>query len=423
MKLLVDVEAPRVQIGTVELGGQWVDFYALLALARTERVNPQAYVSAEEVARLGPWRHKAIASVGKEVARHIHRLKREGMDHVVQCLGRTRAWRLGMNPRSLQFYPDRDTAQRWTLARSRSAPRALARVEDLRALVEATLALQRGEAEATVSSLEGRPAIDGDDALAAWSALLRGRAAHQLDDEDLLEGILETWSERIDAPGRAVGARLRAIVAYRHRFEAPSSALASLGKLAARLELGGDISTLGIVVNVLGLLVRRTGDPDAAAAHHLRAAAIFGMIGDYSSLEGSLFNIALCRRETLGRAGRMPDEDLLALVDLCRLIDTCFGVGGDSAQVETTGAQWASEMGDMERARSYLRAAEKRVRTIESTFDQAYFLATRARIELAQPDGTSDPVRDLRAAERLFTEIGDEASASMMRRMLKAITR
>ncbi|UQA59015.1 hypothetical protein [Polyangium aurulentum] len=422
MRLRVDVEAARVQIGTVELGGQWVDFYALLALARTERVHPRAYVTAEEVARVGPWRHKAIASVGKEVARHMHRLGREGMSDVVQCLGRTRAWRLGIGARHLRFHPGRDAVEAWTHARSSNTVREFG-AADLRALIEATIALQRGDAQATVSSLEGGSRLDAHDALASWSALLRGRAAHQLDEEDLLDELAEKWSGRMDAPGRAVGARLRALVAYRHRFEDPSSSLASLGKLAARLELGGDISTLGAVVNVMGLLARRAGDPEAAAAHHLRAAAIFGMVGDYFSLEGAIFNIALCRREVLGRAGRVPDEDLLALLDLCRLIDARFGVGGDSAQVETTGAQWACEMGDMERARSYLAEAEKRVRSIESTFEQAYFLATRARIELARPDGTGNPVRDLRAAERLFTEIGDELSAKNMRGMLDAIAR
>jgi hypothetical protein len=59
MRVLVDVGRGRVMLGGVELTGQWVDFYAMLAVTRTSERGAEELVPAEAVARIGPWRHKA----------------------------------------------------------------------------------------------------------------------------------------------------------------------------------------------------------------------------------------------------------------------------------------------------------------------------------------------------------------------------
>lgn len=425
MNLSIDVEAERVQLGALELYGQWVDFYAALALVRTDRGDPLAFVSAEALARVGPWRHKAPASVGKEVARHLKQLARSGLDHALACHGRTRAWRIDIPPEDLRFSPDREAVRTWLQARSLGAQPGYDWLNDLRVLVKATATLQHGEAEAAQDLLEGLSKEAGslEPALEAWSALLRGRAAFQHEDEDdeLLSQLCEAWSRRTDGAGKAVGARLRTLLAIQHRFEDPEATLASLTKLATDLELRGDVGSLGAVENVIGLLVRRAGDPAAAASHHLRAIALCGITGDYPLMQAVLYNLALCRRESLALQGRPPDEEVLALVDLCRLACARFGVGSDSAQAEISGAQWSLEMGDMAQSRRYLEAAEALIKKLESTYDQACFLDARARIELAAPTGTSSPVRDLRTAEALFVQVGDQRSAAKIHRMVESL--
>lgn len=419
MELSIDVDAERVRLGETDLHGQWVDFYAVLALARTEAADPLAFASAEALSRVGPWRHKAAASVGKEVARHLKQLARSGLDRAIACHGRTRAWRLEIAPQDIRFAPDREAVRAWVHARSLGAHQQDGWTGDVRMLVEATATLQHGEAEAAMELLGGLSKAPGraEPALEAWSALLRGRAAflHEDEDDELLSKLHEAWGGRTDAAGRAVGARLRTFLAIRHRFEDPETTLASLTKLAADLEIRGDIGSLGAVENVLGLLVRRVGDPASGAAHHLRAVALFGIAGDYPLMQAALYNLALCRRESLGQAGQPPDEAVLELVELCRLVCARFGVGSDSALAEISGAQWSLEMGDVERARRYLDAAEVLIKRVESTYDQACFLEARAQLELAAPTGGSNPARDLRAAELLFLQAGDQEAATKVR--------
>ncbi|WP_437755401.1 hypothetical protein [Sorangium sp. So ce1389] len=432
--LLVDVDAGHVQLGPATLREQWVDFYALLALVRLDRSSSSgssgssdssegAFLSAEELGRVGPWRHKAAASVGKEVARHLAWLERQGLAQVVSSKGRTKSWRLALSPASVRLRPDRASVEGWIRGRASQGAAEETWIDDLQRLAEATAALQQGQAESVVDRLQQPLSYRGEPALEAWAALLSGRAAFQHDDHALLVDLYESWLRRPDAVGRTVGARLRALVAYKNRFDDPAGALASLRKLAADLELGGDVSALASVLNIAGLLATRTGEPRAGVVHHLRAAALFGIVGDYPSLQGALFNLANCRRQVLQKAGQPPDETVFTLVELCRLICRRFGVGADSAQAEIAAARWSFEAGDWPRARHYLAEAEALVRRIESVFDQACFLLLRAEMEHEQSTGASDPLRDLHTAERLFRDVQDERSASQAQRLIKAFSR
>jgi hypothetical protein len=420
LDVLIDVDESFVQLGTTVLHDQWVDFYAILALARLDRPDEQAYVSGDELARVGPWRHKAAASVGKEVARHLTWLERHGLAHALSNRGRTKAWRLEVAPERVCLRPGRTGVAAWISGRTSRPSAEETWIHDLERLVAATAALQQGQAEVALAHVEGPAAFSGEPALEAWSALLAGRSALQHDDEDRLLAVYEDWLRRADAVGKTVSSRLRALLAYKNRFTDTAGALASLRRLAADLELGGDVSGLASVLNITGVLAMRLGDPRAGAEHHLRAAALFGIVGDYPSLQGALFNLANCRRRAQLQEGRPPDESVFTLVELCRVVCRVFGVGADSAQAEIFAARCAFEMGDIPRSRRYLADAETIVKRIEASFDQACFLLLRGELELAHPLGEHDPVRDLQTAERLFLDVDDDRSAAEARRVLAA---
>ncbi|MGK3975951.1 hypothetical protein WMF38_30120 [Sorangium sp. So ce118] len=428
MRLLVNVTATCVRLEATEtggrrkeFGGQWVDLYALLALLRTEAPTRDEYVTVEALARIGPWRYKSIPSVGKEVARHLADLVRAGFAGVLAHRGKTRAWRLELAGGDVAFAPDRPAVRAFVAARGRGALESDTWLDELQTLVEAMAALQRGEAGRTLERLDdaGFAPGDGEPALAAWRALLLGRAMlqHASDDHATVNDLCESWLARADAAGRTVGVRLRAALAHRHRFQDPAATLATLTKLAADLELHGDVGSLGAVVNVMGLLARRTGDDDAGVAHHLRAAVLFGIAGDYPSLQAALYNLALGRREALKKQNRPPDGSLFTILELCLLVCATFGVGRDSALAEISGAEWALENGDRDRARAYLKKAETLLATIESDYDQACFREVQARIELACPEEKGDPIGHLCTAESLYVTAGDLAAAEEVRRL------
>lgn len=411
MRLVVDVEAGSVAIGSKKLQRQWVDLYAVLARARPSFVGPEA------IARVGFWRTKRLASVGKEISRHLAWLKQNGLGDVLEDHGRTRAWRLRIAPALIQLRPTPDTVQAWIDHRSEGATSWASWAEALERLVEASLALQHGEAEAALEQLQPEELFACDPALEAWAALVRGRAAAQHSEIALLKRLHREWFSRSDAVGRTVGARLRAVVEFEERLRDPAGALARLKKLAAALEQRDDVGALGVVLNVMGLLARRADDARSGWSYHLRSAPLFGISGDFSSLEGSLFNLAKARHMLLEQSHRPPDEAVFQLLELSHRICRRMGVGGASAQSEIFGARCAFEIGDLPRMRAYMAEADAMVKRIESTFDQACFLLLRAEIEHRHPTGATDPLHDLRTAERLFLKAGDKVSAAHARRL------
>lgn len=429
MQLNLDIATEHVRIGgedapgRLDLTGQWVDFYALLSLSLLGP-DPLAQVTADALARVGPWRHKASASVGKEVARHLSDLARRDLGGMIACTSKTRAWRLALPPGRLVLRPDRVAVRTWLDGRVARPADSDGWIGTVRTLVDVSTVLQQGDGEDALRRLDGLPALEPGlaPALEAWSALLRGRALQLYDeDDDRLHELHDRWCGRVDAPGRATGVRLRAMLARRHRFEDPEATRASLAKVAADLELRGDVGSLAVVENVMGLLARRAGQPGAAASHLLRAAALFGISGDHPALQGALFNLAICRRDALRGAGRPPDEAVLDLIELCRLVCARFGVGNDSAQAEIAGAEWAFEMGDLARARRYLETAAALLGTIDAIYDQAYFLEVRAQIAGAEAGREGDRRRDLRSARGLYLRAGDRVAAKRVERLLEHV--
>lgn len=422
MRLSVNIDSGRVLLDSNELRNQWLEFYAILALCRLNPSSTHLFVGADAVGRVGPWRHKVPASVGKEIARHLAWLDERTLGSFLSNQGKTQAWRLNLPPAAIRLLPSEAAVRAWVESRSAKPAAEHGWVDDLRRLVETTILLQEGKAEQVLQELSPPLSRGAESTVLAWAALIRGRAAYQHDDDDLLVQLHDDWFKRADGPGKTVSARLRALIAFQNRFEAPDEVLRTLSRLAAELELRGDTAALGSVLNVMGMLVRRMGDPSAAMMHHMRAVALLGIVGDYPSLEGSLFNLANCKREALQKEGLPPDDSVFALVELARVVSRRFTIGQSSAQTEIAAAQWACEMKDPARARYYLGEAEGIVKLAESTYDQACFHFARARIERAFPDGSADPIRDLRIAERMFEDVGDRTALAETRKMLKQLT-
>lgn len=411
----IDLDHGRVIVGEATFpNGQWFEFYAALALARTNPNGADHFLSAVEIGRIGEWRHKKAGSIGKEIARHLGELDKASL-RLIDHQGKTRAWRLNVAPDEISFVPDRQKAKEWLDARSTPADLPANWPSLLTALVEATTMVQAGESEQTLVRLEGVEAGEeepSDVPIAAWIALVKGRAALNC-DTSLLDEIRSDWDKRGDAAGKAVAARLKALWAYDKRFGDLGVGVDMLRGVAAQLERSGDLASLIPVLNILGLYERRAGNPDVSAGLHLRAAVLSGIVGDYQSLQGTIFNLALSRRASFKKKGLEPDSVCLDLVDLCLLVCRVFGVGRDSAQAETTAARWALRTGQLERAKGYLTQAEELLKHIDATFDQAAYKMTHALFPLRaqKEENLKAQIVDLKGAEKLFVEAGDVVSA------------
>lgn len=417
----IEIDVTREQIvlrglsGERTLRGQWVAFYALLAL-RSEAGGDACLLPVDELRAFDRWAHKARSSVGKEVARHLASLHDAGFAALVEHRGKTRQWRLA-GPAS--FVPDRAAVALWL--EGHRVPPPIPSVGPLGPLVEATLALQAGRTEdAMTLALSVVPEGSND---AAWRAVVAGRAAQRTDEGERVEGLMAEIEGQSGAAIRAARARLGALVIYDQRFDEPARQLPALRRLAGQLENDGDIGSLATVLNVMGLLARRAGRPEEGVSHLRRACSLFGLCGDMSSLQASIFNLALCRVEVLGTGGWAPDEEALALIDMCLAVCASFGVGRDSAQAEITGCRWALRRGEVDRARRYLDSAEAIVEVLPSSFDQACFLRARAELAMVTGDKEIDPRHDLRTALRLFSEVGDTFMARRVERQIASLPR
>jgi hypothetical protein len=333
---------------------------------------------------------------------------------------RTRCWRLKIQPEDIEFVPDRDVVVGWLETRLPKLEQVDAWVEELEALVSAQIALQRGQAE-VARDLTRTHAFGTHPEFEAWLGLLDARATDiyiSPQENDLaLDVLLDQWSERTDVLGRSIAARIAARVALRRRFSEPDVQLSWLSKIAADLEHSGDIGALAVVLNVQGILLTRSGLPERACYYHCRAAALFGIVGDYNSLQGTLFNLANCRVKALAKTGENPDARSFDLLELSKKVCQTFNVGQDSVQTEISGCHWCVDAGDYEGARVFLESGKVVVDALDSEFDQACYLLARGRLTLIDP-GRGDPTHDLQASRRLFVKVGDHATLAWIDELL-----
>jgi hypothetical protein len=422
-----DIE-PFVLLGDLKKSGQWVEFYTLLAVNRTASSTAHEYTTREVVRGLACWHHnKTAKSSGHEISRHIDEIARKTGANFIGYREKykTKAWRLELDPRDIEFIPGRAVVEQWLRSRQVGRRPEHEWIDELRRLVDAQLELMQGVCDHAIDGLSKqdeyyRPEFD------AWAAALVMRAVDLLkdaaEDSTALDHFAQKWDQARDPAGMSVAARIHARIGLRNRFQSLTVQRERLSKLASTLEARGDISALAVVLNVLGLLTRRNGDPQEAIVHHARAVALFGICGDFNSMQAAVFNLALCHDDMFRNHGTAPSPHSIELVKMC--IDICagLGVGRDSMQAELMGCQWSLELGDLKQAREFLDGATiLQSKGIDSTYEQAMYLSTRARLDHMDPNVSRDVTADLRAARKMFHKVGDQASAREMNQLLREI--
>lgn len=402
--LVIDVEAEQVRGAGYSAAGQWVVFWTALALDHEDGTP----MTAAGLHRYHPWAEKSAASVGKEVSRHIGRTAARSWLASAQ---RTKAWALSDAEPAPVLSPSREAARRWLEARRADAPTG----DTLGALVDATIAFHDGRMSDVLTLL---PSAGARELLAPWSDSLRARAAAKLGDDEEPDALLARWRERQDgsAATRAVVARLTAAAVFRDRTFTKAEAAARLRKLSRHLDEQGDIATLGVVLNVLGVVERRAGEPAAAAQSHRRAAAYLGLVGDLYALQGALFNLALALEAAAESDGRARPDEAVAALHACVALCDRFDVARDSAQAEVTAAKWAVEDGRRDDATRWLSKAEALVTHIESELEWAFFHYVRGLAVSRWPEGGLDAAGEFRRAERLYADGGDVDGVARVRR-------
>ena len=342
---------------------------------------------------------------------------------VVQHDGATRRWRLAIQAGSIRVRPTKQALRKWIHDRSRVDIDDVEWVRDLRLVIEATADFHLGRAESALARLDrlGGRFSRGNPSFEAWVTLVTESARLDYLDQRELSQAWRRWTKPATRLEQSVRARLAAMLARARRFVEPERTFRPLAKIASALDRRGDVASLAVVLNVLGFLARRAGDPELGADFHRRAIGLSGIVGDYRTLQSGLFDVALCRRKLRTQAGQSPDSAMFDLVDLCLFVCDRFGVGADSAQAEISAAHWSIELKEFDKARRYLQRAHTIIKNVDSLWEQAYLLYIRSELELASRTGTYDPIKDLVTAERLFRNAGDPGTAREAARLRRRV--
>lgn len=427
MRITIDVSSEFGLIETEDQSlsvkpGKWLDLLALLAILRATPGGAHTKLAASVLYQYGEWQHREQESVGKEVAARMTKASGKGGDiwsRVIEGPSKTNQWRLApaLTPADLVLLPSRSAVQTWLDGRKRVLNPAEA-VPAIELLVDATIRLQKGDLDgclAAADRVDRADAVGRAIGLDGWSVLMAGRAHQRADRPIAVAELYAGWTDRFDASGRAVEARLAALDAMARRFEAPEQAYDELRAQVVDLESRGDISSLAATLNSLGLLARRTDRIEAAVSHHARAVALFGIVGDLPSLQAALFNMALCEWLLFRSDQREGPNHAFALLDLCIRICQEFRIGDDSAQAELAGAEWSGQAGDIRRGWEYIVAAERIVALSQSPHDQACLHRARARLWLASdPPDPASAHADFTAASTAFAALNDDRAAGDM---------
>lgn len=420
----LNLSPPSVRIGSLHMRDQWVELYALLVMQEMD--EPGVPVTVERVHRLAGWSLKKQDSVGKEIARHLATLRDQSLDHVVLAPSKTRAWRLGIPLSDVRPSPSRSALREWLSSRMLPQSGTAAWGIELTRLVQAMIALRKGRADEAGGLLRPAPNDVRDGSLMGLRALLAGRILYIEEDPgelDELDAMIVRWEKHTGAAARAVAARLRSFQVMRGRYADAASTRATLTKLAADLDLSGDAGSLGVILNVLGILERRSGDPARGFEHLCRAAALHAITGDHQNLQAALYNAAIARKSELKRLGEPPDDLSLSLLELCLIVCQEMHVGEDSALAELTRADWLLDRHALGEVEPLLRRAEHILQTIESSYDQAFFLQVRGRFLFEKGASMREVVRDMNASARIYGEVGDfraeRRATAMLKRFLK----
>ncbi len=411
--LLIDVASSLVRIEQARnrrqlTGEKWLELFALLGLSRLDPEQPERFVAAQELYRLGSWAQGKYSSLGKQVARKLRELEKRGLS-VVECRGRTKAWRLSMPAEAIVWKPSVTVCRRWIEERQLldEYDRSLSSeslIPWFTKVTHAIIAQHKGRLADSLELLsEAGRHMRHSIVLGSVSEFLE-MTLHSRLGRDLSRGeYLPICPGTLGVALRERAAISRGLVA---RFDHPDEGIRNLRWVAKRLHGCPDINALGSAYNALGVLARRNKQL-GIAEQYLRSAVIYFIASsDLPHLQAALFNLGHTRYQIARARRRMNrDEmrDALSLVELDRAIARSLQIGNDSAQAEIVAGTINLRLGDATRARAWYEAGIEINKGVTNDYDSAGLARLAARIEWAESQRDHQLGREQRLAilERL----------------------
>lgn len=391
--------------------GKYADFIQLLMTAA-----PGTWVDRAALCQLESWSANLPLSAGKQVSRFLYKLQAKGLEPII-FQRQTDGWAL--EPVTLK----RLSAKNVQAARDALASRGnAASAFDLESLIDWYHANFRGMvAMSTGKAGEGylmlRSSLNGIkvESLFAISNVLATRIEQRLGTPKL--PIFSSINLHSNLFARAV--EMRRFAAY--ALHAKSQDWPEMEKifrrhLAAHAN-SADFTTIAILHNALGVLLRRMGKIDAAIEQLRLAAPLAIFSGDIILSQNVAFNLANIVSEA-SQSGTFPVDprSYLGLLEFDAELRADTSIGRDSAQTELLLAELFLIRGELDQVQRYLNLAERIIADTHLVADEALHcrLSGLLSVKASGPqDGDSDGALDLlRRAKQLYEQAGYTAAAS-----------
>lgn len=395
--------------------GKGAELLALLVVSGTDRL-----VTADEVHALRGWQNMVRESVGKQVARLIADLERDGLQPF-DYTHKTRAWRLSADASAAVSDEMRGAADAWLKATAwfpgarfaMTDPAAIAHWA--LAATNAHLAMTEGNAATGLEALRKAYSASDHPDLIAIANLLATRIGQRLSSPHH-----PVPTDGSAASVFAIAAEARRLASYAIRSDSAGwkDQLVRLQAILARVVSSGDLTTQAYIHNAIAVLLRRLGDPATALQHIAEATPLAVFSSDITLMQSVLFNFGNILSD-VHREGFLPAaEDLtIALIEADLAIRQRFGLGKDSAQAELLLAFLAYEDGMLDLAEHYLSAARKIIAISRIGADEALESRVSGLLRLAQGDRSG--IASLELAKSRFEEIGNLAASELVAEELK----
>jgi tetratricopeptide (TPR) repeat protein len=391
--------------------GKYADFIQLLLITA-----PGTWVDRAALCQLESWSANLPLSAGKQVARFLDLLKSKGLAPII-FQRQTDGWAL--EPAVLK----RLSADTLQTARDAVASRGITpSAADLETLIDWYHANFRGMvAMSTGKAGEGylmlRSSLNGieDDTLFSISNVLATRIEQRLGTPKL--PVFSSINLHANLFARAVEMRRFAAYALHAKSEDwPEMERIFRRHLAAHAN-SADFTTIAILHNALGVLLRRMEKIDGAIEQLRLAAPLAIFSGDIILAQNVAFNLANIVSEAVQSGSATVDpQTYLGLLEFDAELRAMHSIGRDSAQTELLLAYLHLERGDHVRARHYLDEARRIIDETSLIVDEALYHRTLGLMTARKVGASANEVKAgvdfLKKAEALYSEAGYRAAAA-----------
>jgi tetratricopeptide (TPR) repeat protein len=405
----------RVTIGNGAISytatGKYADFLSLLI-----SIDPETMIDRSALCQLESWSANLPMSAGKQVARFISTLNAKGLAPIA-FLQRTDGWALA--PQYRQALDGQTVLDVQSAIAARGVISSSARLETLlnwyHANFRGMVAMSTGKASEGYLML--RDSMNGmaDDMLFSISNVLATRIEQRLDTPKL--PVFSSINLQSNMFGRAIEMRRFAAYALHAKSENwPEMEKIFRRHLAAHLN-SGDFTTIAILHNALGVLLRRMGKIDAATEQLRLAAPLAIFSGDIILAQNVAFNLANIASE----ASQMPHNSVdpqtyLSLLEFDAHLRATTSIGRDSAQTELLLAELFLARGEFDQVEHFLMLAERIIMDTRLVMDEALHCRLSALLLVKVSDAKDGVRKDaldlLNRAKQLYAQAGLVANAA-----------